>query len=406
MAAEIGQAAASPSGQASDVLLLDAQERLEGLARPNDATGPLPLDLMAMAAAPVPERHFRVGKIMPRGAPGLWTGHGGAGKTQTALHLAMCIALGRDFFGEPVESDRVAYVSTEDDANDLSYRLAHQVRFLGASLDELDGKLFLYDYTATDPVLVTSEPDGSIVPTPRHKALRKELRRRGVAVVFLDNFSTLCAVDLIRPAHATQAIALCAQLVPKDGNAILIAHVDKATAKAGHSREAYSGTAAFHNRARWRWYLFAPNRDDDAEPGEEADGDDGRRILEVQKVNAGRSGARIPLRILETGAIGPDGVNDGIVASIARRNERQAVLASIAEAETRTIPVPSARAGLSTAYDVLPAMPSFPAALRGKAGKRRLLTLLMQMRADGEVVVREIASSGRHKREFLFPARL
>jgi hypothetical protein len=75
---------------------------------------------------------------------------------------------------------------------------------------------------------------------------------------------------------------LCGQLVPQGGNAVLIAHVDKATAKAGHSREAYSGTAAFHNRARWRWYLFAPNRHEDEDAGEEAQGDDGRRILEVQ----------------------------------------------------------------------------------------------------------------------------
>jgi KaiC/GvpD/RAD55 family RecA-like ATPase len=358
-----------------------------------------------MAAAPVPERHFRVGRIMPIGAPGLWTGHGGAGKTQTALHLAICLALERPFFGEDVAGARVAYVSTEDDAADLHYRMAQQVRVLGASLADLDGRLFLYDLTATDPVLVTSSGDG-IAPTPRYAALRKDLRQRGAEVVFLDNFATLCAVDLIRPAHATQAIALCAQLVPKDGNAVLIAHVDKATAKAGHSREAYSGTAAFHNRARWRWYLFAPNRDEDAEQGEEAEGDDGRRVLEVQKVNAGRSGARIPLRILDNGAIGPDGVDDGIIASIARRNERQAVLASIGEADARAIPVPAARSGLSTAYDVLPAMPSFPPALRGKAGKRRLLTLLMQMRADGEIVVREGTSSGRHKREFLFPARV
>ena len=30
-------------------------------------------------------------------------------------------------------------------------------------------------------------------------------------------------------------------------------------------------------------------------------------------------------------------------------------------------------------------MPSYPHGLRGKAGKRRLLALLMQMRADGEI---------------------
>jgi RecA-family ATPase len=361
-----------------------------------------------MATVPVPKRHFRVGRIMPMGAPGLWTGHGGAGKTQAALHLAICIALGRDFFGESVERARVAFVCTEDDAADLHYRLAQQVRTLGVSIDELDGHLFLYDLTAADdPVLVTSAGEGVITATARYKALRSDLRRRGVAVVFLDNFSTLFAVDLIRPAHATQAIALCGQLVPEGGNAILIAHVDKATAKAGHSREAYSGTAAFHNRARWRWYLFAPNVGGDAADGDEfKEADDGRRILEVQKVNAGRSGSRIALRILDNGAIAPHGVDDGIVAAITRRSEREAVLAAVREAEARDMRVPAAKSGPSTAYEVLPAMPSYPDTLRGKAGKRRLLALLTQMQADGEIGVREISSGVRHKREFLFPARV
>ena len=125
-ATEIGAAAASPSAPASADLLRGAQERLEELARRDDAAGMLPLDLAAMARSPVPERHFRVGRIMPKGAPGLWTGHGGAGKTQAALHLACCLALQRDFFGESVEGDRVAFVSTEDDAAELHYRLAQQ----------------------------------------------------------------------------------------------------------------------------------------------------------------------------------------------------------------------------------------------------------------------------------------
>jgi hypothetical protein len=78
----------------------------------------------------------------------------------------------------------------------------------------------------------------------------------------------------------------------------------------------------------------------------------------------------------------------------------------VREAEARQMRVPAAKAGSSTAYEVLPAMPSYPDALLGKAGKRRLLALLTQMQADGEIGVREISSGVRHKREFLFPARV
>jgi RecA-family ATPase len=406
-AGKIADAAAAPGAPDSATLLTDARERIEELSREDNAAGAQPLDLAAMAAAPVPERRFRVGRIMPMGTPGLWSGHGGAGKTQAALHLAICIALGRDFFGEPVEAARVGFVSTEDDAADLHYRLAQQVRVASATLEELAGRLFLYDLTAADPTIIAANDDGDIVATPRYGSLRAEFRRRDIAVVFLDNFATLCAVDLIRPAHATQAIALCHRLVPDDGNAVLIAHVDKATAKSGHSREAYSGTAAFHNRARWRWFVFSPNRRGDAEDGNDEQAvDDGRRTLEVQKVNAGRSGARIPLRILDNGAIATDGPADGIVAQITRQNERQAVLACIAEADARGMHVPAARSGPSTAYDVLPAMPSYPDALRGKAGKKRLLTLLVQMQASGDVAIREKSSKGGHVREFITLTRV
>jgi hypothetical protein len=357
------------------------------------------LNLAEMATTPIPAREMRVAGKMPKGAPGLMAGHGGAGKTQTALHLAICVALERPFFGEDVAGARVAYVSTEDDAADLHYRIAHQVSVLGATLDELDGLLFLYDYTAIDPVLMIGTQGGGVEVTPRYTALRTDLRRRGVGLVILDNFATLCAVDLIRPAHATQAIALCQQLVPKDGNAVLIAHVNKAAANAGYSREAYSGTAAFHNRARWRWYLFSPNTGDDAEPGEEPESDDGRRVLEVQKMNAGRSGARIALRILDNGAIAQDGVDDGIVGAISRRSERAGVLAAIGEADVRQMPVPAARSGSSTAYEVLQAMPSYPKALRGKTGKRRLLALLTQIQADREIELCEFVGPNRHRRD-------
>jgi len=162
-------------------------------------------------------------------------------------------------------------------------------------------------------------------------------------------------------------------------DAILIAHVDKATARAGHSREAYSGTAAFHNRARWRWFLFAPNRDEDATDGDETAAADPHRILEVQKINAGRVGTRIPLRIFDNGAIGSDGPADGIVSSITRRKERGGVLAAVGEAEARSVPVPTAETNRNTAYEALETMPSYPEALRGKTGKRRLFRLLRQM---------------------------
>jgi hypothetical protein len=231
--------------------------------------------------------------------------------------------------------------------------------------------------------------------------LKSELRRRGVGVLTLDNLATLCAIDIIKPGQVTHAIALLNALLPPGGNVIILAHVDKVTARAGYGKEAYSGSAAIHNRLRWRWYLFAPAKAGDADPGDETPKeDDGRRILEVQKNNGGPSGQRIALRIRkEDGALVADGVQGGMVAGIQRDNERKAVLKAVTEAMERGIPVPTATTNRATAYEALEAMPAYPGALRGKAGKHRLLKLLHQLRVDGELEVCEFRTPGRHSRQ-------
>lgn len=236
-----------------------------------------------------------------------------------------------------------------------------------------------------------------MTPTRRYAWLKREIERLGATVVILDNRATLFDGDANVPGTATHALALLHDLAPPGGNVIVLAHVDKATARNGYSREGYSGTAAWHNRARWRWLLFQPNAQEDADAGEEPMMDDGRRILEVQKNNAGPVGARFALRIVG-GAIIGDGVT-GVVASIARDNERKAVLAAVRDAMQRKVDVPSNTGGPSTAYQALETMPSYPKDLRGRQGKKRLFRLLHQLRTDNVLEEVEFLGSGRHKRK-------
>ncbi len=118
----------------------------------------------------------------------------------------------------------------------------------------------------------------------------------------------------------------------------------------------------------------------------------------MQKNNAGPSGARYPLRLIE-GVLVADGGDDSIVASIARGNERKSVLAAMREANERGIPVPTARTNRDTAYEALELMPSYPQALKGKRGKQRLFRLLRELRADRTVETCEFRGAGRHRRE-------
>src|SRR5207244_4425884 len=127
--------------------------------------------------------------------------------------------------------------------------------------------------------------------------------------------------------------------------------------------------------------------------------------LEVQKNNAGPTGLRIPLRIVD-GALVHDGPETGIVASIAKSNERKGVLAALLEAQERGIGVPTAETNRSTAYEALEAMPSYPNDLHGKTGKRRLFRLLRQLRADREIEAQEFKTAGRKSREGYRLARI
>jgi RecA-family ATPase len=397
IAIDIGAAAAS-SGEASGSVLRNAQERLDTLARASPAVGPFPLDLKALANAPAPERRFRVGKIMPIGVPGLFAGHGGAGKTQLALHLAICIALERPFFGEVVQGGTVAMVSTEDDQDDLHYRLEQQVRTLGASIEDLAGRLWLYDLTRTDPLVLVTDASGKVTATPLYAKLREEFRRHQVDVAILDNFATMCAVDLISPGDVTAGIAELARILPSpDGNLIVLSHVNKVTAIDGYSPEAYTGTAAFNNRMRWRWAIMPldgkqSRREDDAEgPAEGAARADPRRILEVQKINAGRVGARIALRFTDAGAIIQDGVDDGISARILRGREREGVLEAMRDAARCSMHVPAARTGPLTSHHVLAKMPNYPETL----GRKALFDLLLKLEAAGEIEHYSYRNHGR-----------
>lgn len=334
---------------------------------------------------------------MPIGTPGLIGAHGGMGKTQLIIDLLLAVAADAPFMGLDTIGTVCALLSDEDDARDLHYRIAAQCKRRGMSMAEVGNRLFVYPATehSGEPLLIATR-DGVVEPTHRYMSLRAELIRRGVKFLALDNVAALCAFNLNDPSLATQAIALLGQLVPAEGNVVLIAHVDKLTAKAGYSTQGYSGTAAWHNRCRWRWFLFAPGRADDAEEGEEEPGDDGRRILEVQKINAGTWGQRYALRFGPDGSIGLDGAEDTIVSTVRRGIERRWVLQQIAKADATGDPIHASEKANRNLHKRLSVLEGFPRAFRGRKGTRVLFALAERAKADGLLAEGLVKKAGRY----------
>src|SRR5687768_1547082 len=93
--------------------------RLDVIAKLARTTKPSPwptLDLAGLAARePEPPRHI-IADWMPENEVVLFHGHGGTGKSATALHLAVCIALKRPWCGMEARRRRVLFLSAEDGA--------------------------------------------------------------------------------------------------------------------------------------------------------------------------------------------------------------------------------------------------------------------------------------------------
>lgn len=244
------------------------------------AEWPPALDLKALARLAPAKPQF----IMPGTPAGYATGlygHGGAGKSHIALLLAASIALGAAFCGLPVQRRRVLYLACEDRASVLHARLAHICCYLKVGMESLHGWLSVIDLVGHDAVLFTSEHG----PTSALALLAERIDRTKSEVVFLDGLADVFGGNENVRTEAKRFInPLVGLLPPETGAAIVIGHIDKASARSDSKREAYSGSTGWWNS--FRSVLMLP-------PETRGDERTGKLILEVQKSNHGEVGTQI-----------------------------------------------------------------------------------------------------------------
>ena len=186
--------------------------------------------------------------------------------------------------------------------------------------------------------------------------------------------------------------ALLALIPPDTGALVLVGHVNKATA-GGAGGEGYSGSTAWHNSMRARWYLSP-------EVIEGADGEratrTGKLIFELQKSNHGEVGTQIEFKWDDDAHLFVGRMKGGTTEFDRRhlqQEERRGTLRAIQACGS----VPAATTGRRTAYHVLSAHPEFPESLRnGKASIRRFWRHIEELRAMGHVQESSIRRSDRH----------
>ncbi len=361
---------------------------------------PRRLDLAAIAGREPPPRTWIVEGMIPRSANVLFSAHGGAGKTLLALQLAVCIAAGRPFFGLPTTQATVVALFAEDDHDELHRRLAAVCTALDVNLADIADRLLIFDAVGVDVGLfsrraagddgrqyATAEPD----TTPMYDWARFVCTTAEAEVLLLDSISDTFDAEENRRAQVRRYLTRCLDLVlPRRGAVIQVAHVDKAAARSGVTGgQSFSGSTAWHNSCRSRVALRSLRPD---EGGGQQAGDDGRRELVVEKLNYGKPGLTIPLRYdVDRHVFVRDGDagDGGMVGAIRERTECRGVIKALLEAAAAGRSVSTARQANNNAGAILAPLASLPSGLKSQTGRRRLVSILLDLEAAG-MIEREV----------------
>jgi hypothetical protein len=404
--AELHAAALAP-GANLDELRADGEKSLAAIPFGTAArthTWPEPLDLAAIAEVePAPPESLSEG--VPVGYATGTFGHGGIGKSQIELMRAVCIAAGIPYCGFESERRRVLFLSCEDRKNILHWRLTRICRHLGLELASLAGWLDVLDLVGRESILYAPDPRTGNPFTPAFDTLAKRMRDLGTEALFVDGITDTFGGNENARAEVKRYVNALVGLIPEDrGAVILIGHVSKSTAN-GIGGEGYSGSTAWHNSTRARWYLTAETRSGDE--GEQA-ARTGKLILELQKSNHSEIGTRIEFAWDQDAHLFLGRTVESAPQLDLRDrdySEQASILRALRACAAKDIPVPAATTGNRTAYRVLDACDDFPDSLRaGRTATRRFWKHIEILRQSGKVATGEHKGADRHRTTTLIVA--
>jgi hypothetical protein len=311
------------SSETADVLpevraLLD---RVDGHAPITGAAGPRTLAFDQLAPNRAPPRHWFRGGWLGAGVT-LFPGKGGEGKSTLAQHEATCGSLGRSYFAGESEPYRSLLWNCEDEHDDVWRRQEQICDHERLEMASLVDRLFLVSRYGCDNALMV-ENHGALVPTRLLEELRQQVNDLAIDVLWLDNAAHLLVGNHDDRTHATQFINMLNSLVVgRPFGVVLLAHVSRAQGSE------YSGSAAWENAARMRWYLGAKLPDQTFDATEEAGPTDVRYLCKRKSNYSARDYAKFTMR---AGLMVPEHVDGdrigGLVNALADEQAEQHCIA-------------------------------------------------------------------------------
>ncbi|WP_299309854.1 AAA family ATPase [uncultured Croceicoccus sp.] len=238
------------------------------------------LDLAACSTQKAPAREWIIEGWVPKNKATLLAGDGGVGKSLLAQIKATCVAFGRPFMGLKTRQANAAYLSWEDDADELWRRQESICEVLGIPMSALSGKLRLVSYTEEESPFLATADDNGLRIMPLGRKIERLVERLNIGLLILDNASQIAgidhnAVDEVAPfAHWLGTLA-----TRRNGAVVLLHHTNKAG-------QDYLGSVAYNNQFRSRMLLARP---------EECNNPD-LRILTNPKANYAQAGGGVSLQ--------------------------------------------------------------------------------------------------------------
>lgn len=282
---------------------------------------PRPLDFTALAQHKAPDRHWFRPDWLGTGTT-VFPGFGGSGKSGVVQHEATAGALGRPYFAPAAAPYRSLVWNCEDEHDDMWRRQERICEHEDLSMGELPDKLQLVSRYGCDNALM-AEVQRSLITTSLFEELREQVNDLNVDVLWLDNAAHVFAGNHDDRTQVTQFINLLNGLVRgRPFGVVIVAHVSRAQGSE------FSGSVAWENAARMRWYLGS-RLPDQPQFEDGADTDPNARFLAKRKSNYS---ARDHVRMtMHNGLLIPDQIaptsTGGLVSMLDERRADEVCLA-------------------------------------------------------------------------------
>lgn len=330
---------------------------------------------------------YAIAGLVPLRHVTLLSAHGGSGKSILAETWCAHAACGQPWAGRTVRGPaKSIFVSLEDETSLVVDRLRRIVQQYGLDEGMVSRNVRILDGTATDGSMVIETTGRRLMPTAIMAEV--EAAAENAALVVIDNASDAFAGDEINRRQVRAFVSHLAAIArDADCGMVLVAHIDKMSAKMGGNGNTYSGSTAWHNSSRSRLVMVES---------------DGFLELRQEKHNLGRLADPIPLKFTDAGVLVPGRANpEQVQADAAARTQvdADAVLDVLAIASRARITVPTATSGPATAWHALDPLPEFPAHFRNKDGRRQFAAAMVQLSRAGVIVKTSYRTPARHIRE-------